>query len=126
MKKIALIALLVATPALAQELDVDKLDAARKAAIEKSQAEKGAAVDAAAVDGVVLRFSMKQDPAQRRGRPERDLSVMIGANDPEFAAVLAAAKAAFARKAGKAASDLEATGVAVPLKAAPAEPAPQK
>lgn len=117
MKKIALIALLVATPALAQDLTVEKLDAAKSAIVEKEAATAASIVAAEDVSVISVRVDVK---AAEGERVEVQTDVVILPSDPEFATILEAAKAAYARRAAKADEALTATGVeAKPVEADP-------
>lgn len=115
MKKLVILAALLATPALAQDITVEQLDAAKRAVMEKEAASRAANANAADVSAINVRVDLKV-PNSGNGliaRPDRQQStdVVIHPSDPEFDAVLAAAKAAYARKAGKAQEDLDAVGI---------------
>lgn len=112
---------LIATPALAQDATLEKLDAAKRAYVEKTQAEAIAAAVDVDVEGINVRVDMKSQEGDGPGHPSVQQDVVIGPADPEFTTVLEAAKAAMARKATAAAQKLEESGVVFEVAPAPAE-----
>lgn len=117
MKYLALIVALVATPALAQDAYIEQLDAAKRAHIEKSAADAISGAENDQVSGINIRVDLKAtgEPG-RPGQAGVQSDVVISPGDPEFDAVLGAAKAAFARKSAKADEEMQSSGITITAK----------
>lgn len=112
MKEIILVmtAILGISGGIAAAQTVEQLDKARGLVMEKQAADAVKGATAEGVEGINVRVDMKAPEGAERGprRGGAQTDVVIKPGDPEFAAVLAAAKAAMARKATAVSTELEA------------------